>query len=283
MNLENELKHLLSAWSEVAKQVADAKRVLLLTDYDGTLTPITETPELATLPEGTRLVLEALAKQYRFRVGIISGRALADLKDKVGIKGIIYAGNHGLEIEGPGISFLNPLAQELRPLMRVIHYVLSRYLEAIKGAFVEDKGLSLSVHYRLTSQHRLADVERIVKKAVGGVEAAGQIKICPGKKVYELMPAVAWDKGKAVRLLMKRYGKGGRKSGVLPIFLGDDLADEEGFKVIENYGTGVSVLVGEERTDSSAHYFLKSPVEVAKFLESLLEQAHRRFRWSLST
>lgn len=272
------MEHLLSVWPKVVKQLRDARRILFLTDYDGTLTPIVARPELANLPESTRLMLETLAQRYNFTVGVISGRALADLKDKVGIPGIIYAGNHGLEIEGPGISFMNPVAEELKPVLRIMHYVLSRVLGTIKGVFVENKGLSLSVHYRLAGEHKADEVEGIVKKVVGGAEAAGRTKITPGKKVYEVRPAVTWDKGKAVKLLMKRYGKGGRRSGLLPIYLGDDLTDEDGFRVIQCYGSGLSVFVGEEGESSNAQYFLKSPAEVAVFLDMLLEEARRGFR-----
>jgi trehalose 6-phosphate phosphatase len=273
------LEHLLSVWPEVVDRFRVATHILLLTDYDGTLTPIMERPELANLAESMRLMLEALARRYDFTVGVISGRALADLKEKVGISGIIYAGNHGLEIEGPGISFVNPVAEELKPLLFIMHHVLNRSLGAIRGVFVENKGLSLSIHYRLAREHRADEVEGIVKKVVGNAEATGKAKITSGKKVYEVRPAVAWNKGKAVKLLMKKYGKGGRSSGLLPIYLGDDLTDEDGFQVIQGYGTGLSVFVGEEARSSSAQYFLKSPAEVAVFLEMLLEQARRGLRW----
>ncbi len=272
------MEHLLSVWPGVVTQLRDARQVLLLTDYDGTLTPIVERPELASLPENTRRLLQALARQQRFTLGVISGRALADLKAKVGISGIIYAGNHGLEIEGPGINFVNPVAEELRPIIRIMHHVLSRALATVRGVFVEDKGLSLSIHYRLAEEQRARDVERIVKQVVGGAEAAGQARITSGKKVYEVRPAVTWDKGKAIKLLMKKYGKGGRKSRLLPMYFGDDRTDEDGFKVIENYGAGISVFVGEESQPSAAHYFLKSPAEVATFLGVLLERARKGFR-----
>jgi trehalose-phosphatase len=272
------LEHLLSVWSEVVKQLRGARHVLLLTDYDGTLTPIVDRPEMANLAEDTRRSIRSLARQRRFTLGVISGRALGDLKDKVGISGIIYAGNHGLEIEGPGISFVNPVAEELKPILGIMHYVLSRALGTIRGVFVENKGLSLSIHYRLVEERRAREVERIVKQVVGGAEAAGQARITSGKKVYEVRPAVIWDKGKAVKLLVKRCGKGGRNSGLLPIYVGDDLTDEDGFRVIENYVNGISVFVGEEGQPTTARYFLKSPVEVATFLDMLLEQARKGFR-----
>ena len=136
------MEQLLSAWPEVARRLQRARRILLLTDYDGTLTPIVERPELAHLPESTRMLLKALRYQPRFKVGVISGRALSDLKGRVGIHGIIYAGNHGLEIEGPGISFVNPIAEEMKPVLRVIHQVLKRALGGSRGVLVEDKGLT---------------------------------------------------------------------------------------------------------------------------------------------
>lgn len=272
------MEHLLSVWPKVVTQLKDARHILLLTDYDGTLTPIVERPELAGLPENTRRLLQTLARQHRLTLGIISGRALADLKDKVGISGIIYAGNHGLEIEGPGVTFVNPVAEELRPRLRAMHYVLSRALGTIKGVLVENKGLSLSVHYRLVEESRAREVEGIVKQVVGGAEALGQAKITSGKKVYELRPDVAWDKGKTIKLLMKKYGKGGRKSGLLPMYFGDDLNDEDAFRIIENYRIGISVFVGEQAQHSTARYFLKSSAEVATFLGMLLEQAQQDFR-----
>lgn len=272
------MEHLLSPWPGVVNQVRDARHILLLSDFDGTLTPIVDRPELAYLAEDTKRLLRSLAAQPRFTLGVISGRALTDLKEKVGVGGIIYAGNHGLEIEGPGISFVNPLAEELKPILRIMHYVLSQVLGTIRGVFVEDKDLSLSVHYRLAEEHRAREIERIVRQVVGGAEAAGQARITSGKKVYEVRPAVNWDKGKAIKLLMKKYGKGGRNSGLVPIYLGDDFTDDDGFRVIENYGNGISVFVGEGGKQSAASYFLKSPEEVTIFLGMLLEKARKGFK-----
>jgi len=261
------LEHLLSAWSEVAEQLRSASRVLLLLDYDGTLTPIVERPGLAGLSADTRRLLEALAQKRRLTLAIISGRALPDLKQKVGISNIIYAGNHGLEIEGPQVSFVSPAAEESKPLLRRMYGELSRALGAIKGVLVEDKGLTLSVHYRQVAEGRSAEVRSIFERITGDAAGSGKIGITWGKKVYEVRPAVAWDKGKVVEMLM------GQKSGTLPIYLGDDLSDEDGFKAIESYGGGISVFVGERDHATSARYFLESPHEVAKFLSLLLEEA----------
>jgi trehalose 6-phosphate phosphatase len=107
---------------------------------------------------------------------------------------------------------------------------------------------------------------------VGGVQALGKVRISRGKKVLEVRPAVAWDKGKAIRLLMKRYGKG-KQTKLLPVYLGDDLTDEDGFGVIAAYENGISVFVGEASHNTTAQYYLRSPREVTTFLGLLLEHA----------
>jgi trehalose 6-phosphate phosphatase len=269
------MEHLLSAWPKVLEQVQKAQTILFLTDFDGTLAPIVEKPELAVISEDSRALLQALVLQQRITVGIISWRSLADLKERVKINGIIYAGNHGFEIEGPGLSFINPIAEEIKPFFRILRQILTLTLGTIKGVLVEDKGITLSVHYRHADENKVKDIETLVERTVNGPASQGLFKVTSGKKVYEVRPAVNWDKGKAIRLLMKRYGKGGRNSGLLPIFLGDDLTDEDGFQVIEKYGHGISVRIGESNLSSVAPYFLRSPEEVHNFLIKLLDYAQK--------
>jgi trehalose 6-phosphate phosphatase len=269
------LEHLFSVWPEVAEQVRKARHILFLSDFDGTLTPIVERPELASLNEDIHWLIEALVHQPRFTVGIVSGRALTDLKDKVNIRGLIYAGNHGFEIEGPGLNFINPLADEIRPYLRIIRQVLNMAVGTIKGVMVEDKGVTLSVHYRQAEEAAAKNIGQLVEHTIKGPMTMGMVKVTRGKKVIEVRPAVNWDKGKAIRLLMKRYGKGGRFSGLLPVYLGDDLTDEDGFRTIEKYGSGITVHIGESGFESSARYYLKSPYEVEKFLGTLLEYTKR--------
>ena len=266
------MEHLFSVWRQIAQRLKAARHILLLSDYDGTLTPIVERPELANIPGETRGLLQALARQRRFTVGIISGRALGDLQARVGVRGLVYAGNHGLEIEGPGVRFVNPLAEELRPILRVLHQVLSRAVAPVRGTLVEDKGLTLSVHYRLVAEDKADEVKNIFERIVATARSLGKVRTTAGKKVYEVRPEVDWDKGKAIKLLMKRFGKGGRRSGLFPVYMGDDLTDEDGFRAIERYGDGLSIFVGGENTDSAASYCLRSPEEVQEFLRRLRER-----------
>jgi trehalose 6-phosphate phosphatase len=269
------LQHIFSVWQEFSKRLKGAERVLLLCDYDGTLTPITEKPELADLSENTRQLLQALTRQKHFTVSVISGRALADLRQMVGIDGIIYVGNHGLEIEGPGVALVNPLADEMKPVFRMINQALNKALASIKGVRVEDKGLTVSLHYRMVEESKSEEVKNIFERVIASAGSQGKFRVTSGKKVYEVRPAVDWDKGEAIALLIDRYGMANTKQQLLPIFLGDDQTDEDGFKVIEKHG-GVSIFVGEKPGHSAARYYLKSPAEVEQFLERLIDSVSDR-------
>jgi trehalose-phosphatase len=262
------MRYLFDVWDEVAHRLKSANHILLLLDYDGTLTPIVDKPELAVLPQEIKKLLRKLAKNRRYTVGIISGRALADLKSKVDLEGIIYAGNHGLEIEGFGSSFLEPIAEEMRPFLQMLNQALSATLRGIKGVFVEDKGLTVSVHYRLVDDIEEGRVKDTFRKVTDTLCVMGKIRITQGKKVYEIRPPVDWDKGKAIAWLMAECREVRGKGGALPIYLGDDLTDEDGFKAIER-NDGISIFVGEGSLQSAARYFLKSPEEVAQFLKML--------------
>jgi trehalose 6-phosphate phosphatase len=268
------LQHLFSVWQELSRRLKAAGHVLLLCDYDGTLAPIVERPELADLPEKTRQLLRELVLQGHLTLGIISGRALADLKQRVNIDGIIYAGNHGLEIEGPGIGIVIPLAEEMRPVFHLIYQVLSKAMAPIRGVFVENKGLTISVHYRMVEESKSEEVSNIFEKVIATARSLGKVRITHGKKVYEVRPPVDWDKDKATSLIIDKFGKKKMKNEFLPIFLGDDQTDEDGFKVVEKY-KGISVFVGEKTGDSTARYYLKSPAEVEQFLSLLLQPNSR--------
>jgi len=262
------MQYLFYAWDKIARRIKSADHVFLLSDYDGTLTPIVDKPEFAALSQETKKLLRKLAKSRRYTVGVISGRALADLKSKVDLEGIIYAGNHGLEIEGFGSSFLEPIAEEMRPFLKMLNQALLATLRGIKGVFVEDKGLTLSVHYRMVDRDEEEKVRGAFERIIDPLHVTGRIRVTRGKKVYEIRPPVDWDKGKAIAWLMAKCREVRGRGGALPIYLGDDLTDEDGFKAIER-NNGVSIFVGEGSLQSVARYFLKSPEEVAQFLKML--------------
>jgi trehalose 6-phosphate phosphatase len=262
------MDHLFTAWEKLAAACRAADRVLFLADYDGTLTPIVSRPEEAVLSDDMRDRLIVLASVPKITVGVISGRELMDVEGLVAIGGIYYAGNHGLEMDGPGYSYVNPEAEAARPLLHELAGKLGEALGGIEGIVLQDKNLSLSVHYRLVAPEREAEVAGIVRGLTGPLAAAGKVRLFPGKKVWEVRPPVDWNKGKAVLALRDEVAREFSAAGMLTVFLGDDVTDEDAFGVVTPPG-GWSVYVGAPPPASAAAYYLESPAEVADLLERL--------------
>ena len=259
------MHYIFNVWNDIFRQVKQSENILLLCDFDGTLAPIVDSPEMANMTNETRNLLVRLANKPGVKLGIISGRTLADVKERVGIGDVIYAGNHGFEIEGPEIKFIHPLTEELNSIIRMMGTVLKRTMDKIKGVIVEDKGITLSIHYRLVDDDKLPQVNSIFENTVGTARKLGKIKTTSGKKVHEVRPAIHWNKGNAAQLIFDKVSHAHKKGETLPIYLGDDLTDEDAFKVI-NQLNGISILVGGTTQPSEAHYYLNSPAEVNSLL-----------------
>lgn len=264
------MQYIFNIWSEIIGRIKQSREILLLCDYDGTLTTIVDSPEKAGLSEETSKILAGLSRKSNMKIGIISGRALTDIKEKVPINGIIFAGNHGFEIEGPGVKFIHPLTEEISSLIHIIGTILARTLGKIPGVLVEDKGVTLSVHYRMVDEKKLPQLTDILENTVGTARQIGKIKTTFGKKVHEIRPAIDWHKGKAVSFIFENYTHSAKKSSVLPIYLGDDLTDEDAFRTVNDLG-GISILVSDSGQPSAASYYLNSPSEVNSFLTEMLK------------
>jgi trehalose-phosphatase len=213
-------------------------------------------------------ILRGLSKIPHCKVAIISGRALKDIKNKIGLEGMIYAGNHGLEIDGPKIKFKTPVSSGYMTILKKIKAILKKKLSKIKGVIVEDKGLTLSVHYRLVDTKDVWLVKTIFHETLAHYIVSSKIKIRPGKKVLEIRPSLEWDKGKIVLWLLARLKFSLGKEPYVPIYIGDDITDEDAFRALKN--TGLTVFVGDPG-NSHAKYYLKNTQEVAEFLEQILK------------
>ncbi|MFC1934696.1 trehalose-phosphatase [Chloroflexota bacterium] len=264
------MQHLFQSWELFATDVKRAEHVLLLSDYDGTLTPIMSRPDEAILSPGLRGKLGVLAEQPTFTVGIISGRSLSEIRSMVGISGIYYAGNHGLEIEGPGVKFVSPAASSAQGTIKVLVGQLSAALADISGVIIEDKGLSLSVHYRLMAADDESQVAGVFRRLTSSLISARKIRVTSGKKVWEVRPPIDWHKGKAADAIREETKTLLKLERLLTIYLGDDTTDEDAFKVVR-HPYGRSIFVGGDHSTSSAGYFLDSTSEVEDFLSRLLD------------
>lgn len=261
------MNHLFFKWNKIKGMLKD-RFVFLFLDYDGTLTPIVQNPDNAFMPQKTKEILRCLLKNPCLRVAIISGRALKDIKNKIGLEGIIYAGNHGLEIDGPKIKFKAIVSIRYKLMLKKIKGILKKKLSKIKGVIVEDKGLTLSVHYRLVDAKDVWLVKTIFHESIIHHIIGNKIKIRSGKKVLEVRPPLKWDKGKIVLWLLARLKFILGKEPCVPIYVGDDVTDEDAFRALK--GKGLTVFVGySEKTH--AKYYLRNTQEVTEFLEQILK------------
>jgi len=239
------------------------RHAALFCDYDGTLTPIVSRPDLARLDPATRAALERVAD--RCVVAIISGRDLADVMGLVAIDRVWYAGSHGFEVCGPGGErsereegrrMLGPLAEAADELERSV--------ADIPGAWVERKRFAIAIHTRQVDDDRLADVEAAIDHAwerQPGLHKTG------GKRIFELRPDVDWDKGRALWWVFERAGLPADR--IVPIYLGDDVTDEDAFAALGDQGLGIVVEAGDRPTH--AEYRLANPREVCEFLVELAD------------
>ncbi len=252
------LPHALESFQDIITDI-EGKRPVLFFDYDGTLTPIVEDPNAAELAPDSKKIIQRLSDQ--FTIAIISGRGLADLKSKVKLQGLIYAGSHGFEISGPnGLEMQYEPGKEILPILDKVEKKLKKRIEAIDGCEVERKKYAIAVHYRRVEAGKVAEVENAVEEVLDGQP---RLKIGKGKKILELKPDLDWHKGHALNWLLDELDLAGAQYH--PIFIGDDITDEDALKALN--GTGI--LVGSHGQKTYADYRLKDTGEVYGFLEEL--------------
>ena len=250
-----------SALDHVQEIARSGDRLAVFLDYDGTLTPIVSHPEDAWLSESMRQTLRSLAG--RVPVAILSGRDLDDLRGRVLVEGIVYAGSHGFDIAGAG-GLRRELGASYLPVLDAAEMELREALDEISGAQLERKHFSVAAHYRNVSDHDASRVALAVDAVAAGHRELRRIN---GKKVYELLPDIDWNKGKAVLWLLDTLEL--ERGKAFPIFIGDDRTDEDAFRALENRGVGI--LVSEQPQVTTASYCLNNPEEVEHFLRALTE------------
>jgi trehalose-phosphatase len=251
-----------SFWSDLpqlGKKIRAARKVFLVLDFDGTLAPLVDQPSMAKLPESVLRPLRRLVEIAD--VAVMSGRAMADVRRRVGIRAIAYGGNHGIEIVGPGVRYLNPVAQKLKKQTQTFFEAARLSFQDVPGVHIETKGFGLSLHYRHVPKTRLG----FFKKRLAAFQETTHVDLfhwTKGHMVSEMRPQTGWDKGKALRHLWSRWGK------PFVLCVGDDVTDEDMFRAMPK--SGVSVKVGKGKT--RARYRLARQIEVAQMLEWVIAQ-----------
>jgi alpha,alpha-trehalase len=248
-----------SALEHVQEIAGHSGRLVVFLDYDGTLTPIVSHPQEAWLADSMREMLRKLASCLP--VAILSGRDLDDVRGRVHLDGIVYAGSHGFDIAGAG-GLRRQLGAAYLSVLDAAETELREALDEILGAQLERKHFSVAAHYRNVNEN---DASRVAL-AVDAVAARHhELRKIDGKKVYELLPRIEWDKGKAMMWLLEALGW--ERENVRPIYIGDDSTDEDAFRALKERGVGI--VVSEQLQPTAATYALKDPHGVEEFLRAL--------------
>jgi trehalose 6-phosphate phosphatase len=230
-------------------------------DFDGTLSEIVEDPDSARLVDGAADALTSLSAACP--VAILSGRDLADVRERIGLPGLWYAGSHGFELTGPdGTHHQNPEAATSIPVLAGAAADLTDRLGHIPGVVVEHKRFGVAVHYRNAARDRVGEVAAAVRTA--GQRTA--LRVTTGREVIELRPNIDWDKGKTLHWVLDYIRDNEGAGPLLPIYLGDDITDEDAFDAVHDDGIAILVRHGDDGDRATAaRYALDDPARVREF------------------
>lgn len=275
--MSNTLKKKINffAGTDVHSALFRQKDIMLFLDFDGTLAAIVEHYKKATILKESKVLLKKIAKIPGCSIAIVSGRALLDVKKRVGLKNIIYAGNHGLEVMGPGIKYNTFVSENIKKVFRKIKSELFASVGSIPGVHIEDKSLTLSVHYRQVKSKDLADFKRKILDHVLPYVVDRKAVVTEGKMVFEIRPEIEWNKGSVILWLIRRLKSNIANSKILHIFIGDDVTDETAFHALK--GKGLCIRVGASAA-SAAPFFFKDIKEVTQFLKLIVDAKAKSLR-----
>ncbi|OGY72166.1 MAG: trehalose-phosphatase [Candidatus Jacksonbacteria bacterium RIFCSPHIGHO2_12_FULL_44_12] len=252
------MKDLFKSLPELSKKLFTAKGCLVMLDFDGTLSPLAKTPSLAYLPKTNKEILKKISRLAQ--TAIVSGRGLSDIKQKIGIKGLIYSGNHGLEWQIGSERGKIKLPATILRAMALANKRLTNLRKGYPGALLENKGLTLSLHYRLVSSNLREQLLKEAREIVATFQKQRLLAMNEDKKTLEIRPHLRWNKGHWVKFLRKKLGK-----QLLPIYIGDSTADEDVFKILKS---GITIKVGKG-CDGKAKYLCRDIKQVNLFLNWL--------------
>jgi trehalose-phosphatase len=238
-----------------------AAHLVVLSDFDGTLTPFTVDPGMASLREETKQLLDALALRSDVTVGLVSGRRLADLEQRTGLTKPAYlAGLHGLEIRRGDFAWSHPGLMKSGDVIDTVVDAMAQAVGGVDGVRLEHKGVALTVHVRgVSPSSRQAVLDRAEQVAQPWLQA-GTLKALAANEAFELLPNILWNKGNAVQWIVEDVQDRFHRPAWC-VFFGDDVTDEDAFEAMS---TNLGVVVG--RRPSAARMRLDTPADVTAVL-----------------
>lgn len=255
-------KNILNSLCEISDYIFQSSHLVLGLDFDGTLAPILDVPSSVFIGNKMRSLLHVLSKRENITIAIISGRSLDDLIEKVGLSDVVYAGNHGLNIMGPGLRKIDIKALQKQQTVEKAFVLCKNLTNKFSGIFLEDKTLTFAIHYRNLNPKNVHELHSSLKNMVTEL---GDLVIKTGKCVFEIYPAVETNKFTAFSWVTTQIDD---DTNIGKIYLGDDDTDEDVFRSLKD---GIGINVGQNE-NSGSNYFLKDSIEVEEFL-SWLSQA----------
>ncbi|KAL5559032.1 hypothetical protein UlMin_035243 [Ulmus minor] len=263
----------LSMFEQITN-ASKGKQIVMFLDYDGTLSPIVEDPDLAIMSNEMRKAVRAVARY--FPTAIVSGRCRDKVYSFVRLAELYYAGSHGMDIRGPSKCLKNKNgnegvlcqpATEFLPMVNEVYKILLEKTKSIPGARVEHNKFCISVHFRCVDEKSWSTLAEQVRSVLNDYP---KLRLSQGRKVLEIRPTIKWDKGKALEFLLESLGYA-NSNEVFPVYIGDDRTDEDAFKVLRDRGQGFGILVSKAPKETNASYSLQEPSEVKDFLRRLVK------------
>lgn len=246
----------------------DGRHLLLLTDFDGTLAELAPTPADAVLSDHVRAEFARMGETPEVSLGVVSGRRLDDVRVRVGSEAKFVGGLHGLEISGPAESFHHQALDAVVPVIAKLAADAQRQLAWCPGYLLENKTYTLSCHVRMVpeelAERALEEFEALAEPLLEG----GVLRLLVGSKAIELLPAVNWNKGRAVEWIRARVVPRVAQP-VSVVYLGDDRTDEDAFSVLGD--DDVAIGVGSRPHTHLIDCRLAGPASVGRFFASLRE------------
>jgi trehalose-phosphatase len=240
--------------------------LLLLTDYDGTLAEIAPTPDEAVVSPDVHREVVHLAALSDVTFGVVSGRRLTDVRERVGPAAEFAAGLHGLEIVGPGCRFHHEALDPLVPVIAEIAAEAAHDLAWCPGVYLENKIYALTCHVRRVPAELAPRAIDEFREIAAPYLEDGVLKSLAGTKALELLPAVSWHKGRAAVWIRARVEE--RVAGPIAIvYLGDDRTDEDAFDALGEHD--VVIGVGDRPHAHLIDWRLAGPASVGRFLGRL--------------
>lgn len=258
--------YLFDHQQRIMNKIKEAKKIILFLDYDGTLVGFKDDPEQVKTPADVIGLIGQLRSDPTYEIIIITGRTLKDITSKIPIHQIHYAAVHGLHIQHvDGTETIMNKADKIQSTLSKIKKQAQIAFSDEPNIRIEDKSFTLAFHYRMLSNKEKQSAKKRFNAIANDIIDTNEIELLKGDNVIEVRPQ-GWNKGTTVSYFLDHYQE---DIPTLPIYIGDDTTDEDGFGILHDPAITIIVKNGTTR-NTSASYWVHNPDDVVQFLSQLV-------------